>query len=249
MNPSAPPPAQPTTIDSLQAIATRVMDAQRDAMTAVGEIELAHLGALPELARMRSLVAVILFKASCDFGLAASTLLATSLADFAAPALALHRTQFETWARGLFFKSAASDDEVRRFVRDDTMPKRLRSNGKRSTITAAEVLREAAHAEGMDAAKLQSVMDDVWNGLCGIVHGGRPLLQTYRAIEAIGANVNAWSIRALLSNIGAHTVLASTGICAVADNGTDQQEVLARIKASADAITAAVDLPAPALCK
>lgn len=216
-------------------------------MTAVGEIELAHLGALSEIARMRSLVAVTLFKASCDFGLAASTLLATDMPDFVAPALALHRTQFETWARGLFFKSAATDGELRCFVRDDTMPKRTRSNGKRSTISTAEVLREAAHAENMDAAKLQSVMDDVWNGLCGVVHGGRPLLETYRTIEAIGANVNTWSIRALLSNVGALTVLASTGICAVGDNGTDQQAVLARIKSSADAIIAAVDLPAPAL--
>lgn len=75
------------------------------------------------------------------------------------------------------------------------------------------------------------------------------MLHTYGAVDATGVRFNEQSIRALLSNVGALTVLASTGICAVADNGTDQQAVLARIKVSADVIAAAVDLPATSLRK
>lgn len=205
MNPPTPSPAQPETIESLRAIAARVLDAQRDAMTAIGEIELAHLGVLPEITRIRSMVAVTLLKASCDFGLAASTLLAMTLQDFVPAALVLHRTQIETYARGLFFKSAAAtDDELRRFVRNGKMPRRTGPNGKSTTTTAAEVLQAAAHAEGMDAAKLQGMMDNVWNGLCGVVHGGRPLLQTYRTVDTIGASFDARAARAVEQRRGAH---------------------------------------------
>lgn len=240
----APPPAQLETIESLQAIAARVLDAQRDAMTAVGEIELTYLGVLPEIARMRALVTVTLLKASSDIGLAASTLLATSLEDFVAAALALHRTQIETYARGVFFKSAATDDEVRRFVTDDKMPRRIGPNGKSTTISTAKVLQAAALAEGMDAAKLQGMMDNVWDGLCGVVHGGRPLLQTYRTVDTIGASLDSRAVRALLSNVGALTILACTGICAVGDNGGDQQAILTRIKSASDTIAGAVGIVA-----
>lgn len=244
MTAPASPPTAPSTVAALQAVAARVLDAQRNAMTAVGEIELAHFDALPEIARVRALVAVTLLKASCDVGLAASTLLATSLEDFVAAALALHRTQIETYARGVFFKSAATDAELRRFVERDEMPKRLRSNGRRSTITTAEVLQAAAHVEDMDAAKLQGMMDNVWAGLCGVVHGGRPLLQTYRTVDTIGASLDSRAVRALLGNLGALTILACTGICAVGDNGSDQQAILARIKAASDTIATAAGIAA-----
>lgn len=243
MNQPAQAPDKPLP-PQLQAVATHVLQAQREAMTAIAAIELAHLSALPEIARMRSLVAVTLLKSSCDFGLAVVTLLATSLEDFAGSGLALHRTQIETYARGVFFESAASENDVRRFVRDDKMPRRVRQNGKSTPITTAEVLREAAVAKGMDEAKLQSMMDIVWNGLCGVVHGGRTLLQIYRTVDTIGAGIDERAVRALLSNTGMLTILACTGICDVGDTGADQQKILARIQGASDAIAAVVRLPA-----
>lgn len=245
MNAPAPPAGAAAAIATLQAVAARALDAQRDAMTATAGIELAHLRDLPEASQTRALVALTLLKASCDMGLAVSTLLATSLLDLAAAALALHRTQIETYARGVFFKSAATDHDVKRFVQQDEMPKRRRANGKSTTVTTAEVLRAAAEAEGMDASKLQSMLDNVWRGLCGVVHGGRHLLHTYGAVGTIGVRFDESSVRALLSNTGAFTVLACTTICAIGDSGADQQEVLTRIRAAAGTITTAVDLLIP----
>jgi hypothetical protein len=147
-------------------------------MTAVGEIDLAYLSGLDERARARTRVTVTLLKASCDHALAITTLLSASIGDFAAPALALHRTQIETYARGVFFRSTATDDELDRFLRTDEMPKRARSDGKRTTITAKEVLHAAALAENVDPTKLQSMMDNVWRHLNGVVHGGQATVAT-----------------------------------------------------------------------
>ncbi|MGH8146467.1 MAG: DUF6988 family protein [Rhodanobacteraceae bacterium] len=214
-------------------------------MTAVGEIELGGLNELSEIARTRALVAATLLKASSDHGLAISTLLAASLEGFAAPALALHRTQIETYARGVFFRSAATDDELVHFLRKDEMPKRTRSNGKRTTITAKEVLHAAALAEDVDPAKLQSMMDHAWRNLSGMVHGGRPTLATYRTTKAIGASLDARGVRALLGNTGVLTIMACSGICGVREDATEaMQTILARISAASDAIGQAVKLPA-----
>lgn len=240
MSAPAPPANEAAAVATLQAVAAKALAAQRDAMTATASIELAHLRALPEVAQTRALVALTLLKASCDMGLALSTLLATSLQDLAAAALALHRTQIETYARGVFFKSAATDHDVKRFVQQDEMPKRRHSNGKSTTITTAEVLRAAAETEDMDASKLQSMLDNVWSGLCGVVHGGRHLLHTYGVVDAIGVRFDESAVRALLSNAGALTILACTAICAIGDDGADQQDVLAHIRAAAHVITAAV---------
>lgn len=232
-------------IESLQAVAAKVLVAQREAMRAVGEIELDYLSGLNKIARTRALVAVTLLKASCDHGLAISTLLAASLEDFAAPALALHRTQIETYARGVFFRSTATEEELMDFLRKDEMPKRIRSNGKRSTITAKQVLHAAALAEGVDPAKLQAMMDNAWRDLSGIVHGGRPTLATYRTANVIGASLDARGVRALLGNTGAITIMACSGICGVREDMTEaMQTILARISAASDAIGQAVKLPA-----
>lgn len=234
-------------VKALQTIAVHVLAAQHDAIDAAASIEWDHLGALPERAQTRVLVALTLLRSSCDMALAATTLLATNLQRLGAGALVLHRTQIETYARGLFFKSAATDDDVRRFITRDEMPKRRRSNGKLTTLSTAEVLRAAAVAEGMDEDKLHSMLDNVWDGLCGVVHGGRPMLHTYGAVDASGVRFNEQSIRALLSNVGALVVLACTSICAIVDSGSDQQEVLARIRAAANAISRLVEEPAHAV--
>ena len=232
-------------IESLQACAVKVLAAQREAMTAVGEIELGCLNELGEVARTRALVAVTLLKASCDHGLAIATLLTTSIEDFAAPALALHRTQIETYARGVFFRSTATEEELMDFLRKDEMPKRIRSNGMRSTITAKQVLHAAALAEGVDPAKLQAMMDNAWRDLSGIVHGGRPTLATYRTANVIGASLDARGARALLGNTGVFTIMACSGICGVREDMTEaMQTILARISAASDAIGQAVKLPA-----
>jgi hypothetical protein len=229
-------------IESLQAVAAKVLAAQHEAMTAVGEVELGCLNDLSEVARTRALVAVTLLKASCDHGLAISTLLAASIENFAASALALHRTQIETYARGVFFRSAATDDEFGRFLRADEMPKRLRSNGKHTTMTAKEVLHAAALAEGVDPAKLQAMMDNAWRDLSGIVHGGRPTLATYRTANVIGASLDARGAHALLGNTGALTIMACSGICGIRDDSTEaMQGILARISAASNAIAKAVD--------
>jgi len=234
-------------IGSLQAVAAKVLAAQREAMTAVGEIELDYLRDLSEIARTRTLVAVTLLKASCDHGLAIATLLAASIENFAAPALALHRTQIETYARGVFFRSAATEEELMHFLRKDEMPKRLRSNGKRTSIVAKEVLRAAVLAEDVDPTKLESMMDNVWRDLSGIVHGGRPTLATYRTANVIGARLDARGARALLGNTGVLTIMACSGISGIRDDSTEaMQSILARIAAASDAVARAVGLPATA---
>lgn len=232
-------------IESLQAVAAKVLAAQREAMTAIGEIELGYLNDLDEVARTRALVGVTLLKASCDHGLAIATLLAASVENFAAPALALHRTQIETYARGVFFHSAATDDELMQFLRNDEMPKRLRSTGKRTTITAKEVLHAAALAEDINPTKLQAMMDNAWHDLSGIVHGGRPVLTTYHTANIIGASMDTRGARAVLGNTGALTIMACSGICGVREDRTEaMQTILARISAASDAIGHAVKLPA-----
>lgn len=246
MTASAPPPHDELpAVKALQTIAANVLAAQNDAIDAAASIEWDHMQALPESAQTRALVALTLLRSSCDIGLAASTLLATNLRRLSAGALVLHRTQIETYARGLFFKSAATDDEIQRFVFHDEMPKRPGPSGKAAVMFTGQVLHAAALAEDMDADKLQSMLDNVWSGLCGVVHGGRPMLHTYGAVDASGVRFNEQSIRALLSHVGAFVVLACTAICAIGDPGADRQDVLVRIRTAANAITTAVDLPAP----
>lgn len=134
----------------------------------------------------RSFVATQLLRGSCDHGRALTYLLANNPIDLAGPALALHRSQIEMFLRSAFFAHIASEEEFRDFVEHDKGPRRLTVKGKWAKILvedlAVEVqsrLHEVEGAIAPDDGRLARMVENAWDPLCAMVHGGRAMHALY----------------------------------------------------------------------
>ena len=195
-------------------------DISREASEARAALEanmagMAQLHIPPDSERHR--VTFQLLRASMDYGRALLFLLETHPIDLAAVALGLHRSQIEQFLRAVFVQFIADDAQLRDFLDEDSGPRRKNEKGKwvpiRLKDLAVEVEATIARI-GQDSGpqKLARTVTNVWDPLCGLVHGGKAIRVMYEDPNGqIGAHVPA----AILFQTTVNTV-ATTNLCIIA---------------------------------
>lgn len=119
-----------------------------------------------------------LLRASMDYGRALLFLLETHPIDLPAVALGMHRSQIEQFLRAVFVQFLADDDQFQDFLEEDRGPRKKNEKGKWVAISlkdlAADVETTIARiGQDEEPQKLARTVSNVWDPLCGLVHGGR----------------------------------------------------------------------------
>ncbi len=179
-----------------------------------------------------------LLRASMDYGRALLFLLETHPIDLPAVALGLHRSQIEQFLRAVFVQFIADDEQFQDFLQEDRGPRRKNEKGKWVPIPlkdlAAEVETTIARIGQDDGPQtLARTVNNSWDPLCGLVHGGKAIRVMYEDPNGqIGAHVPA----AILFQTTVNTV-ATTNLCVIAAltatgvGAYDRNEVVAQTAA------------------
>jgi len=136
------------------------------------------------------------------------TLLETSPADLAAPALALHRSQIETFLRGVYLGFLASAGQIKDFIEKDEGIRKPTKNGKWDKISIKELSVEVEQFinkiptdSSKHDGKLSRMTENAWKPLSGFVHGGTTIHSVYtNHFGQIGCDLSAASIARFLGN-------------------------------------------------
>jgi len=168
-------------------------------------------------ADLRNVVALQLLRASLDYARALLYLLASHPTDMAAVALGMHRPQTELFLRAVFVQFIADGEQLEDFLQEDRGPRRLNPRGKWEAIKFKDLALEVeatiarlGHDDGPQ--KLARTLSNVWDPLCGLVHGGRAVQALYRDEKGqVGAHVSA----EVLFQTTVNTV-ATTNLCVIA---------------------------------
>ena len=142
----------------------------------------------------RNWLAATLLRASMDHGRALAFLVSCHPDEFGAPALALHRSQFETLMRGAFFAKEATEEELAYFIEEDDMPKRPDGEGKPKRLNPKSLAPLVGDVLSLgDSTKVVNLINNSWDTFCGMVHGGMPMVVTYNNAD-IGFHVEPESL-------------------------------------------------------
>lgn len=153
-------------------------------------------------------VSLQLLRTSFDMGRGLYTLLEMSPADLAAPALALHRSQIETFLRGVYLGFLASDGQIKDFIEKDEGIRKPTKNGKWDKISIKDLSVEVEQlinqipADGSKHdGKLSRMTENAWKPLSGFVHGGTTIHSVYtNHFGQIGCDLSAASIARFVGN-------------------------------------------------
>lgn len=144
--------------------------------------------------------AIALLTSALDLGAAIARLNTNDPHHSWVAAHLLHRPQFEHCFRGAFFAGPATDEEARKFVKEDRMPKRTDIKGKASPMTLSQITKSASdHWLGTDWPL--KVLEGIKNELHGLVHGGKVIVDVYTHGCGVGADkVTASDVCASMNN-------------------------------------------------
>lgn len=153
-------------------------------------------------------VSLRLLRTSLDMGRGLFTLLETSPADLAAPALVLHRSQIETFLRGVYLGFLASDEQIKDFLSIDEGIRKPTKNKNWDKISIKDLSVEVEQflnkipADGSKHdQKLSRMTKNAWKPLSGFVHGGKTIHTVYtNHIGEIGCDISAASIASFVGN-------------------------------------------------
>ncbi|WP_315386959.1 hypothetical protein [uncultured Stenotrophomonas sp.] len=188
----------------------------------------------------RHRVAFQLLRASMDYGRALLFLLETHPIDLPAVALAMHRSQIEQFLRAVFVQFLADDEQFEDFLQEDRGPRRKSQKGKWVAIAVKELAEEvesaiARIAQDDGPQKLARTVNNSWDPLCGLVHGGKAIRVMYEDHSGqIGARVPASILFQTTVN-----AVATTNLClitALTAVGTGAYEESSLVEESATAM-------------
>lgn len=141
----------------------------------------------------RNRVARALLTASLDHSSSLMHLFGTLNPVHVIPAMALFRSQLDTFSRGVFFASAdaCSEKEITTFLEKDKLPRRAQLNGGKRTITLDQlfdvVRSEMIKLPGMssldDQMDIEKMLRYGKDQLHAPVHGGSAIVAFYRETE------------------------------------------------------------------
>lgn len=188
----------------------------------VNEEIISFLADQDAIAEERIYVTVQLLRASFDHARALLFLLQTNPRDMGAPALALHRMQIESFLRAHYFGFISSQEELDDFLQNDEGVRTKTEKGKWRNIGALELaeivqpkLNELSDEEVEDPDKITRMIKNVWEPLCGFVHGGKAIRASYKDSHGrIGCDLPAGVLFQIvcncfvITNFGFVTVLA-----------------------------------------
>jgi hypothetical protein len=178
---------------------------------------------LPIPGSKRNALAVTLLRASIDHARALVLLISIHPHEFGASAVALHRIQIDTMLRGAFFAKNATDEEVEYFIEHDDMPSRPDSKGKPKRLNPKDLAPLVGEVLAVgDNKKLISMVENTWNVLCSMVHGGMTMVVTYNNAE-IGFHLEPQELVEIVGNTLGLTQLAMVGVSAVST--ADKQQL------------------------
>lgn len=133
----------------------------------------------------KAMVGSTLIPASIDVAIASARLVAADRSNMWVPAHALFRIQMEHFSRGAFFLGVASQNQARRFLAEDVLPKRTFGLGKKKPIWPRRMVDECSswYEWGDGFCKMFDGLND---GLNSLVHGGRSICNIYWDAEKVG---------------------------------------------------------------
>lgn len=160
------------------------------------------------IAEERVCVTVQLLRASFDHARALLFLIQTNPRDMGAPALALHRMQIESFLRAHFFGFISTQEELDDFLQNDEGVRTKTNKGKWRNIGALELaeivqpkLNELSGEEIDDPEKITRMIKNVWEPLCGFVHGGKAIRASYKDSHGgIGCDLPAGVVFQIVCN-------------------------------------------------
>lgn len=186
----------------------------------------------------RHQVSFQLLRASMDYGRALLFLLETHPIDLPAVALGMHRSQIEQFLRAVFVQFIADEEQFQDFLKEDRGPRRKNEKGKWVPIKmeglAAEVEATIARIGQDDGPqKLARTVTNVWDPLCGLVHGGRAIRALYQDPNGqIGANVPAEILfQATVNAVATANLCVIAALAAVGVGAWDDSELVGRAAA------------------
>lgn len=162
----------------------------------------------PEATPRKQLSAALLM-ASMEHAEAVAFLLEHGPHYHGMPAMALVRPQIECFLRGVFFHSdATTDQEVMDFIEHDELPKRADCDGKKRSVSLAQMEEVATQAfseisQQLSRAPLSRLFAFSPKELHGLVHGGAEVVMLYKInSSSLGFNASDQELLALLGSSG-----------------------------------------------
>lgn len=177
-------------------------------------------GCYPVLAEMelpndeRTNVAIALLYASIEQGRSACFLVANDVEQSVHAALILLRSQIDQLMRAAFFAGPATPEELASYLDEDMLPRR---NGNKLGPCSLSRINEA-HFGWTPVGSVPNTVDEAWETLCGMTHGGRALLNYYIGEDGIGPYPPTDEFIEVLTNAVVLTHLAVTVALSMARN-------------------------------
>ena len=120
----------------------------------------------------RGYVANQLFRASCDHGRGLLFLIQTNPLDMGGPALALHRSQIESFLRAAYLGFLADDEQLQDFLDSDEGIREKNSNGKWQSVgpirlskKVEELIDSLAGSREEGESSLSVMVENAWSPL------------------------------------------------------------------------------------
>lgn len=175
-----------------------------------------------------------LLRASMDYGRALLFLLETHPIDLPAVALGMHRSQIEQFLRAVFVQFLADEDQFHDFLQEDRGPRKKNEKGKWVAISlkdlAADVETTLARiGQDEEPQKLARTVSNVWDPLCGLVHGGQAIRAMYQDPNGqIGAHVPAGILfQATVNSVATTNLCVITALSAVGVGAWEDSDLVA----------------------
>ena len=138
-----------------------------------------------------------------------------------APAFALVRPVFDTYLRGLWLAHCATDTELERFAKGETLPK---MRDMRAMLTAIEQVPR------FDSRQLSDIYNQSWSAMCSYTHTGSQQILRWSTSDAIQPSYSDAEISEVISFTGALALLSTLGLATIAANELLAETVLVKAR-------------------
>ncbi len=166
------------------------------------------LSDLPQLECNIPTIGLRLLKASFDHARGFCILLEHSPIDLAAPALAVHRSQIESFLRGVYLSFFADENQIKDFIENDEGIRERTGKGKWDKIKIQKLssivdqfINDIPSDKSKHQGKLSKMTITAWKILSGFVHGGSAIQTVYIDSKGqIGCDMSASSVARIAGN-------------------------------------------------
>ncbi len=172
---------------------------------------------------LRTSVALPLLTASRDHGHSILLLIDTQPNAHGSSALALMRTQLDTLLRGCFFAGEATDPEIEFFRKKDEMPSR---NGQKlSPIKLTPLAKQYLGLDPNDQS-LEDGVKSIWEGLHGMVHGGRATMNLYNNENQIAFELTDEGLDFIITQSTTLTLFCVSSFLALSKQSEAEKQII-----------------------